>query len=418
MKRSRNNSSDSNNSNNSNISIENHSSIVDDNSGHVECCDGCRGCYYCYELYPQSTRSTCNNKKLRIDVEKDIVQNMMQAKPAHHPDKARMIQTSIGHHDSRSEACFQQSRNHDGFATMMRALPACHPGFDSGEARSKALGKAQVFARMIPQNGPDLEIKHNNSLPKTDDFTLKNCQNFLKQQQKQQTLPDNNSINASIISVFNLMNLPKEIIKIIFNCITEDRTKIYFLKSFNKELIMAVYELLIDDCNNLIGEMPRFCIKTKNEICQRSQIGFPVYKPNNAYVFTLNPIYIPNFAEKGCKKCKGTYFLNSIDSKCFSYIGHKKDQFYKKLGQFLSQAKKSKKLLKLMEEEMLNIIIWDFVEKYKIQKLSFYLSLIGNPESSIQYFSIMSKSLSQTTKKTSQKQIKTKKTKNPNQNHQ
>jgi hypothetical protein len=32
---------------------------------------------------------------------------------------------------------------------MMRALPARHPGFDSGEARSKALGKAQVFARMI-----------------------------------------------------------------------------------------------------------------------------------------------------------------------------------------------------------------------------------------------------------------------------
>jgi hypothetical protein len=32
---------------------------------------------------------------------------------------------------------------------MMRAKPARHPGFDSGFARSKALGFAQVFARMI-----------------------------------------------------------------------------------------------------------------------------------------------------------------------------------------------------------------------------------------------------------------------------
>jgi hypothetical protein len=48
-----------------------------------------------------------------------------------------MIRTLIGCHDSRSEAsddvwalpaCFRQSRNHDGKATMMWASPTRHPG--------------------------------------------------------------------------------------------------------------------------------------------------------------------------------------------------------------------------------------------------------------------------------------------------
>jgi hypothetical protein len=39
-------------------------------------------------------------------------------------------------------------RPRHGF-TMMWAKPTRHPGFDSGFARSKALGCAKYFARMI-----------------------------------------------------------------------------------------------------------------------------------------------------------------------------------------------------------------------------------------------------------------------------